>query len=479
MPQRITFTKAAIEAISAPPQGQRVTVYDAKIPKLALRVTAAGARTFYVIKRDGAGMVWVKLGAYGDLTIEQARKAADAALGEFAHGGNPARAKREARATMTLGEAFEQYMARHIEAKGRKSGNDLRQIWERCLGAIPDAPRKKHAPRERSKHPGGVNWQARKVNAITRNDVAALHVAIGKTTPTTANRAVELVSSIFGKLQDWGVAVDNPAHGVEPFRERKRDRFLQPAELPRFFAALAADLSEDFRDFVMLALLTGARRGNVLAMRWTDLDRDRALWRIPADEAKAGEAIDVALVPEAQAILARRHEDADAQPAEDRSPFVFPANSASGHMTPPKKRWAALFDRAELDTLAARIAEAGGAFEWANDGTESLERALQRARALANEVRVDRRGARIDDLRLHDLRRSLGSWQAILGASLPIVGRSLGHKSPSATAIYARLHIDPVRASVEAATSAMLVAGGVKKPAAIAVAKPRGRARSR
>src|SRR6266550_7143967 len=119
-------------------------------------------------------MAWIKLGAYPDMTIEQARKAADKALGQFADGVNPAEAKRTERAQMTLGEAFEQYMTRHVEAKGKKRGADLRQMWERCLGDLSDTPRKKHAPRERSKHPAGVNWQRRKINSISRDDAAAV-----------------------------------------------------------------------------------------------------------------------------------------------------------------------------------------------------------------------------------------------------------------------------------------------------------------
>ena len=67
--------------------------------------------------------------------------------------------------------------------------------------------------------------------------------------------------------------------------------------------------------------------------------------------------------------------------------------------------------------------------------------------------------AGLPDLRLHDLRRTLGSWQAATGASLPIIGKSLGHKSLAATQIYARLDLDPVRASVNKATDAMLLAG--------------------
>lgn len=67
---------------------------------------------------------------------------------------------------------------------------------------------------------------------------------------------------------------------------------------------------------------------------------------------------------------------------------------------------------------------------------------------------MDRAG--ISNLRLHDLRRTLGSYQAATGANSYIIGRSLGHKSTQATAIYARLSIDPVRDSVEKAAKAML-----------------------
>jgi integrase len=67
--------------------------------------------------------------------------------------------------------------------------------------------------------------------------------------------------------------------------------------------------------------------------------------------------------------------------------------------------------------------------------------------------------AGLANLRIHDLRRSLGSWQAIGGASLPVIGKSLGHTQASTTQIYARLSMDPVRSSVEAATDAMLRIG--------------------
>jgi len=289
-------------------------------------------------------------------------------------------------------------------------------MWERFLGPLPDVPAKRHG-RKRTKHAAGVDWSKKKLEAISNADVRALHAAIGKAgNRTMANRVVELVSSIYNRAVEWGYPGANPAEGIEPFKETKRDRFIQADELPRFFKALAADTSEDFKHFTLLALLTGARRTNVLAMRWQDVDLQAATWRIP--ETKNDEPQVVALVAEAVEILRER------KPKKDG--YVFPAPSKTGYMTPPKKRWRALLKRAE-----------------------------------------------VKNLRIHDLRRSLGSWQAISGASLAIIGKSLGHKSADATLVYARLHLDPVRASVAAATSRMLEAAGVKKPAKVLPMKQR------
>ena len=79
-----------------------------------------------------------------------------------------------------------------------------------------------------------------------------------------------------------------------------------------------------------------------------------------------------------------------------------------------------------------------------------------------------------DGVTLHELRRTLGSWQARTGASLAFIGKSLNHKSQQAKAIYARLDFDPVRASVNPATAAMLEAGGMKEAAEVVQLPTRG-----
>lgn len=415
MSNRLNFTKTAVLGLAIPPKGQRATYYDESVQKLAVRITAAGTRTFYVVKRAESGMVWLKLGVFPEMSVENARKAAEKALGQFAQGSNPAEAKRAEKSAMTLGEAFKRYLLEYAGPRGIKRIDDMRAMWERCLGDLPDLPAKKHG-KKRTKHPAGVNWQNRRLEKIETTDVRALHSAIGATHSTMSNRVVELLGTIYNRAIEWGYKGDNPTKGVKAFSETKRDRFMQPEEFPKFLEALAADTNDAFKAFVLLSLLTGARRENVLGMRWDQVSFERAIWRVPDDTSKNGEPILIPLSAEAVEILnTRKNEVGDSQ-------YVFPAESATGYMTPPKRRWSVLMERAGLS-----------------------------------------------DLRIHDLRRTMGSWQAITGSSLAIIGKSLGHKSADATMIYARLHIDPVRASMERATAAMFEAGGLKRKVETAI----------
>jgi integrase len=215
-----------------------------------------------------------------------------------------------------------------------------------------------------------------------------------------------MASSLFGYATELKLYKGaNPAHGIKKFPETKRDRFLQSDELPAFFKALAEEPNDTLRDYFLLSLLTGARRSNVQEMEWQQINFNRAEWRIPTT--KNGEPQTVTLSAEALEILRNRQ---DCNPI-----WVFPGTGATGHLVEPKKAWRRVLDRAG-----------------------------------------------IDNLRIHDLRRTLGSWQAKTGASLAIVGKSLNHKSPSTTAIYARLDLDPVRESVDRATGAMFAAAGIK-----------------
>ena len=109
----LKFTKSILQSLSVPEQGKRISYYDTDVPKLALRVTGAGSKTFYIVKRTGREMVWLKLGVFPDMTVEHARKAALTALSAFANNENPAEVRRASKIELTFAELFKEYGERH------------------------------------------------------------------------------------------------------------------------------------------------------------------------------------------------------------------------------------------------------------------------------------------------------------------------------------------------------------------------------
>jgi integrase len=446
MATRLQFTKTAIRRLPTPPAGKRATYRDTKIPALQLRVTPAGVKTFSVFRRvKGGGPERITVGNFRNTSVEQARKRAGQINSAIDGGANPAAVKRAHKSEMIFAELFREYLERHAKPRKRSWREDDRN-YEMYLAE---------------------RLGPKKLSGIGRNEIATVHSTVtAQAKPVTANRVLALVSSIFGWAVSVGLWDANPAKGIRRNPERSRDRFLQAHELPRFYAALAAEPNETIRDYFLLSLLTGARRANVLAMKWAEIDFERAEWRIPRTKNDDPQTIPLTL--EAVAILEQRRPG-------NTSVYVFPGDGRSGHLVEPKSGWRRIFDRDELVQLVALIRGAGRQFEVEGNG---LGESLVRARRDAKRLRLDTAKARIADVRIHDLRRTLGSWQARTGASLSIIGKSLSHKSVQTTAIYSRLDIDPVRASVERATSAMLVAAGVKKEAPVKELKSKRRKRS-
>lgn len=382
---RFHFTKKAIDALTFPASSsqRRVYFHDDQVRGLSIAVAPTGRKVFVLYRKLLGKPERITIGLYPDFTIDNARKKAEELNGQIAAGANPATAKRQLQAESTLGELLNVFVENFGKAHKRTWREDVAQ-FNRHLS----------------------HWRNRKLSTITREEVLSLHARIGREHRYTANRVVEQLCALFNRARlVYGYQGANPAEKIKSFRERKRDRFLEGHELPRFFEALSQELNTTIKDFILVALLTGARRRNTQSMEWSEINWRRAVWTIPPGKAKADEPIDVTLSPVVLEILDRRR-------ASSTTRFVFPGKGASGHLEEPKKCWRRILKRAGLSNL-----------------------------------------------RIHDLRRSLASWQAMLGTSLPIIGKSLGHTSLEATAIYSRLALDPVRQSVERAGAAMLAAG--------------------
>jgi integrase len=231
--------------------------------------------------------------------------------------------------------------------------------------------------------------------------------------------------------------------------------------MPYFFQSVAAHPSEIVRDYVMLSLLTGQRQANVLAMEWSELDLTNSLWRIPRSKTKTTREYVVPLVPEVIEILQRRREAVG-----PFSRFVLPGSGRTGHFAEAKGGWKRILLRAQLFGLMNVIAETGG---WSKHRTQqerqlaelAMPEAIETYRGKVRALNVDPDKFVIKDLRMHDLRRTLASWQAITGANIVAISKTLNHSNVATTSIYARMQTDPVRQAISTAAGAMFEAGGI------------------
>jgi integrase len=442
--ERLKFSKTALLALTPREDGKRRTVYDTETPKLALLITKTSAKGFYVLKRVGPSMAWVKLGSFPDMTVEQARTEAAKILGEFATGADPAKARRAIRGEPTFAEVFDRYLVEkkkrngtHLTEKTKVNYSDVLRIY---LGSIKN----------------------KKLSQITRTELKAIHAKASKKSHAQADRAIRIVSAAFNFAIDLELFDKiSPANRIQKNEAIERDRFVMDYELPHMIEAINRSKQ---CDFLLLALLTGARRSNVQEMAWRDLDLNAGIWRLAMT--KNGTPQNVTLSPEAIALLKMR------KPSLGDSHFVFPANSKSGHLAEPKTSWETVRRRATTYRILELLSEADKLTEEERQQavtmiTAQSVKAEQHYRAIANTLKIDPATYEMTDIRIHDLRRTLGSWQAMTGASLQIIGKSLNHKTLQATQIYARLALSPVRQSVNTATAAMMEAAGIKQSATI------------
>ena len=314
---------------------------------------------------------------------------------------------------------------------------------EVALGKSPNAERRKvraestlaelwqkyeteHLPRLAEKSASGMRvlWanhvpatlKARHLSEIEHGDLSALHTRIGKTHKRTANKVAGLVRAMYRKAAKWGYAGSSPAAGIEMFSTESRERFLQPDELPKFLAEVQAS-PEPYNRLWHLLLLTGVRINNMLGAEWAQFDLDAALWQIPSSAHKNRKPHALLLLPEAVTLLKAQRER-----VAKSCPWVWPAPGTKvGHLT--------------LNSIRN---------EWADLCTR----------------------AGVPGLWRHDLRRTVGSYMAMNGASLPMVGRALGHRSIQASQVYARLTLGPVRDAMASALA------GIARPVPPKPAKP-------
>jgi len=394
--EQFHFTNARLQKITNT-TGKDELYKDTGQKGLVLRVTKADTKIFrlHAWNKAKRKMTWIVIGHYPDVRINDARAIVSEHLLDLLHGIDVAERIKLNRDEQTLDDLFIVWLNEHAKVNNKRWDQDKRRydlyigphLGSMTISEItPDVIRRWQSILAKQKKQRG-NTHEKPLQFLSK---AMIH------------RNLIVLSSVFSKAAP---DLSNPCFELRKYKPEKRTIFLKSDELASFFLALGhPETPEYLRDYLLLSLYTGARKSNVLSMRWDQIDLNLKLWMIPANEMKNSEPMIIPLLEQLIVILQRKKRTSS-------SIFVLPSprQSSSGHLAEPKKSWKSLLKRAGLP------------------GT----------------------------YRLHDLRRTMGSWQAITGSSTKIIGASLGHRSESATAHYAHLTIEPVRAAMQKAADAM------------------------
>jgi integrase len=395
------LTKRFVESVK--PKATDQVIFDDKIPGFGLRVKKkTGVRSYVLQYRTRQGRSRrLTIGKHGKVTAHAAREEAQDIWAEVRAGKDPVAERRAYKHAPIVNDLLDRYVAEHVEKRNRPSTRDeIKRLVER------------HIRPELGKH---------KVAAVTRQDLARLHHSLGDT-PRQANFVLAVCSKAFALAETWSMRPEgsNPCTKIERYHENARERFLSADELTRLGATLRQAETEGLpwnvntnkpkakhlpkpenrrtlysrvtTAAVELLLFTGCRLSEVLNLRWDQVDFEAGI--ITLRETKAGRPQVVVINAPARQVLTGLHKTKGSE-------WVFPS---IGDASRPLSKTA-------------------------------IENAWQRIRS----------AAKLEDVRLHDLRHTVGSHAGQSGANAFLVRDLLRHKDLSMTGRYVNRADDPVR----------------------------------
>jgi integrase len=364
--------------VAALRQGDWIT--DSKLPGFMVRRPRRRALYGMSIRLNGRKR-WISLGTEAELTPDQARGEAERIRGLKRQGIDPASERDRRKAAVAVSEAAKRFMAEHVEKKLKpRTAAHYQETLDRLI------------------MPRFWDWR---VDSINGADVSQWHGGMSET-PTQANRALAILSSLMNWVAGRKWREGNPCRGVVRFKERAVNRYPTPGQLQRIRDAIDELVAEGRLNLYFAAgckvlMTTGARRSEIFEAQWSWLDVDRRCLTLPqiAPGVKTG-AKTIAL-PRAALDLIRD------LPRMDGCPFIFPSLKTNRPFVNFGAQWKMVLERADIG-------------HW----------------------------------RIHDLRHGFASGAVEAGAHLHVIGNQLGHAKPQTTARYAHVGHDGRRDLVEA-----------------------------
>lgn len=401
MPTVEKLTKTRVESLQ---RGE--ILWESRTRGFGVRKQASAAVFIFKARVDGKQR-FVTIGEHGNpWSVEQARNRAEILRGQIGQGHGEVATQPRQRGGMTVAELAKEFLARRAKPDLKAS---TATYYELLI----------------SKHVL-PNFGGMKARALTRATVENWRVGMSDAKPT-ANRVLALLSAMYSWASDEGHVPKgtNPARDVKHYKEQARERYLTSDELARLGDAIreaetigvpwqvkegtkakatAKHLPKEANQRTKIApaaaaalrllILTGARLREILHLEWQHVDLERGILFLP--DSKTGRK---ALVLNAAAVQLLTD-----LPRHGR--YVIAGASVGSKDEQPrsdlKRPWALVAGRAKLENV-----------------------------------------------RLHDLRHTFASVAAASNIGLPVIGKLLGHSQTSTTERYAHLAVDPVRAATD------------------------------
>lgn len=360
MAGRAQLNDIFVRNLPIPAEG-RAQYPDGKLPGFGVRVSSNGLKVFYLTYRLHGRSRRLILGRYPFKSLAKARAEAHTAIGQIADGIDPQGDGADAADTrsadaLTFAQALDQFVDLYCGQHNRAS---TAAETERILRSVFLDP-----------------WSNRAISAINRGDVLTiLDAIVGRGKPSAAIHAYAVIRKFFGWAVERGLIEASPCLNLKPpAKKRSRERVLSDRELVKLWKASQAE-GYPFGAIFQLLLLTAQRRGEVVGMRWSEIDLKVGLWTIPSERTKNGKTHALPLTPRVRAILKTL--------PRFESEFVFPAR---------------------------------GKPEQSYSGYSKGKRGLDAE-------------AKLFDWTLHDLRRTAATGMAQLGVAPHVVEKILNHST--------------------------------------------------
>lgn len=402
--QKLTKT-IAVEAVAGT---NDYVLWDSEVVGFGLRVWPTGKKTFiYKFRSHTNRQRKMTIGAFPAVSVDQARRRARELAADIMKGVDPQQKKDTERRYLSVADLGKRYLSEYAELHKKHSSamrdeNLMRMHILPFLGSM-------------------------KVAEVTNDDVYRLHhrVSVGgvkihqskrknyngkvtKPQPITANRVIALLSTMMNLAEQWGLRPQNsnPCKHIKRNKENKRERYLVPNELAAVSDAMQRMVSEGRLDetiekAIKLLMFTGCRVSEVLNLRWDEVDFEHS--RLNLKVSKTG-AKSIPIGAPALQIIA----SIAPTPGND---FVFVGRKEGAALAFIRRAW----------------------------------------RRICAE-------AKLEGVRLHDLRHTYASFGVSANMSLPVIGKLLGHTQAATTQRYAHLMDDPLRTAADQIASSLEVA---------------------